>query len=315
MRIRKFLSIGTTACFCLLAVTCFCQPVQTITDRNDILIGEQIKLKIKAILPAEPAGAMQWIVLPDSIPHFEIVDAGKVDTVSYKDNSRAIEQTIILTSFDSGKWVFPALPFSFAQSQIQTDSFAVNVSYSPADSTNQLRDIKPIINVSVTDYTWYYIIAAAVLLLLMSFLLYRYFKKNKKEKPLVAASKLSAYDEAMAEMDKLGQLDLREAAAIKMYHSRLGDIFKQYLGRKQQKNLLTKTTGDLLIRMAESGMSAGDVSNLATALRCTDAVKFAKYLPEAAESEDCRQKIKSAIDLVEHQTSNLKPQTSNSFAF
>lgn len=307
MRIRKFLSVGITACFSLLAVTCFCQPVQTITDRNDILIGEQIKLKIKATLPPGSAGAMQWIILPDSIPHFEIVDAGKVDTVSYKDNSKAIEQTIILTSFDSGKWVFPALSFSFAQSQIQTDSFAVNVSYSPPDSTNQLRDIKPIINVSVTDYTWYYIIGAAVLLLLIAFLLYRYFKKNKKEKPVIAGSRLSAYEEAMAEMGKLGQLDLRDAAGIKMYHSRLGDIFKQYLGRKQQKNLLTKTTGDLLIRMAESGMSPGDVSNLATALRCTDAVKFAKYLPEAVESEDCRKKIKSTIDLIEHQTTNHKP--------
>lgn len=307
MRIRKILSIGITACFSLLAATCFCQPVQTITDRNDILIGEQIKLKIKATLPATFNGAMQWIVLPDSIPHFEIVDAGKVDTVSYKDNSKAIEQTIIVTSFDSGKWVFPALPFSLSQSPAQTDSFIVNVSYSPTDSTNQLRDIKPIIQVSVTDYTWYYIIGAAVLLLLIIFLLYRYFKKNKKEKPVITRSKLSAYEEAMAEMSKLDQFDLGDAAGIKMYHSRLGDIFKQYLGRKQQKNLLTKTTGDLLIRMAESGMSPGDVSNLATALRCTDAVKFAKYLPETAESGDCRQKIKSAIDLIEHQTTNLKP--------
>lgn len=306
MRIRKILMLGITACFSLLAVTCFCQPVQTITDRNDILIGEQVKLKIKATLPAGPAGAMQWIVLPDSIPHFEIVDAGKVDTVSYKDNSRAIEQTIILTSFDSGKWIFPALPFSFAQSQIQTDSFTVNVSYSPPDSTNQLRDIKPIINVSVSDYTWYYIIGGAVLLLLIIFLLYRYFKKNKKEKPAITRSKLSAYEEAMAEMSKLEQFDLQDAAGIKLYHSRLGDIFKQYLGRKQQKNLLTKTTGDLLIRLAESGMSSGDVSNLATALRCTDAVKFAKYLPGTTESGDCRQKIKSAIDLIEHQTTNLK---------
>lgn len=307
MRIRKILSIGITACFFLLATTCFGQPVQTITDRNDILIGEQIKLKLKAILPAGSNGTVQWISLPDSIPHFEIVDAGKVDTVSYKDNSKAIEQTIIFTSFDSGKWVFPALPFSLAQSQFQTDSFTVNVSYSPPDSTNQLRDIKPIINVSVTDYTWYYIIGAVVLLLLIIFLLYRYFKKNKKERPVIAASKLSAYDEAMAEMGKLGQFNLQDAAGIKLYHSRLGDIFKHYLGRKQQKNLLTKTTGDLLIRMAESGISSGDISNLATALRCTDAVKFAKYLPEATESEDCRQKIQSAIDLIEHQTSNIKP--------
>jgi len=56
--------------------------------------------------------------------------------------------------------------------------------------------------------------------------------------------------------------------------------------------------------MTEGGMSGENVSNLATALRCTDAVKFAKYLPGVAESEDCLKKIKSAIDLIEHQTTN-----------
>jgi len=303
----QILSVGLTACFSFLATVCFSQPVQTITDRKDILIGEQIKLKIKAILPPGFNGPVKWISIPDSITHFEIVDAGKTDTVSYKDDTKAIEQTLVFTSFDSGRWVFPSLPFSLAQSQLQTDSFAVNVSYAPPDSTNQLRDIKPIMNVTVTDYIWYYIIGGAILLLLVIYLLYRYWKKNRKEKPVIAGtSKLSAYDEAMSEMTRLSQFDLQDAAAIKQYHTKLAEIFKQYLSRKQQKNLLTKTTGDLLIRITEAGMSPGDISNLATALRCTDAVKFAKYLPGLSESEDCLKKIRSAIDLIEHQTTNHK---------
>jgi len=304
---RNFLSIGLTTCFSILASVCFCQSVQTITDKNNILIGEQVRLKIKTILPAGFSGQLNWISVPDSIPHFEIIDAGKPDTVSYKDNSRVIEQTIVFTSFDSGKWVFPSLPFSFAQSKSQTDSFAIDVSYSPPDSSNQLRDIKPIINVSVTNYTWYYIIGGAILLLLLAFLLYRYLKKKKKDNPEIPVSKLSAYDEAMAEMSKLNTFNLQEASAIKVYHSRLADIFKRYLSRKQQKNLQVKTTGDLLIRMRESGMSGENVSNLATALRCTDAVKFAKYLPGISESEDCLQKIREIINLVEHKTTNHKP--------
>lgn len=300
--------LGLTACFSFLAAVCFCQPVQTITDRKDILIGEQIKLKIKATLPPGFNGQLRWISIPDSIPHFEMVDAGKADTVSYKDDTKAIEQTVIFTSFDSGRWNFPSLALSLAEKQFQTDSFTVNVTYAPSDSSNQLRDIKTIINVSVTDYTWYYIIGGAVLLLLIIYLLYRYWKKNRKEKPVTASrSGLSAYDEAMAEMDRLGRSDLNDAASIKEYHTRLADIFKQYLSRKQQKNLLTRTTGDLLIRMTESGMTGENVSNLATALRCTDAVKFAKYLPGITESEDCLGKIKSAIDLIEHRTSNTKP--------
>jgi hypothetical protein len=315
---RKINSIlfagGLTVCFSFCVQIGFSQTIQTITDKKDILIGEQIKLTIKLPLPLNSAGLNKWLVIPDSIPHFDIVETGKPDTTNFKDDSRAIEQTITITSFDSGSWVFPALPVEFVAAAgqspqiVKTDSFFVNVSYSPADSTNQLRDIKPIIKVSVTDLFWYYIIGGVVLLLLIIYLLYSYFKKNKKLKPAGNASGLSPFDEAMEELKKLSQFNLQGADGIKMYHTRLSAIFKNYLGRKQQLNLFNKTTGDLLISMSNINLSAENISNLATALRCTDAVKFAKYLPLSTESEDCKQKIKETINLTEgSQLLNPKP--------
>ncbi|MBL7701845.1 MAG: hypothetical protein JNM14_06315 [Ferruginibacter sp.] len=291
----------------------FCQKLQTITDRKDILIGEQIKLTIKAPLN----GLNKWITLPDSIPHFEIVETAKPDTVNFKDDSKAIEQTITITSFDSGSWVFPPLPVEFAgvggqpSKWVNTDSFLVNVSYAPADSTNQLRDIKPIMKVSVPDLFWVYIAGGAVLLLIIIYILYRHFKKKKKEAPATPVSKLSPYDEAVAELKKLSQFNLQDAAEIKQYHIKLADIFKNYLGRKQHKNLFNKTAGELLVNVKELGLPAENISELATALRCTDAVKFAKYLPLSNESEDCKHKIAEAIKLIE-QTTNNQQRTTNS---
>jgi hypothetical protein len=317
MVIRKInwrvLCIGITTCFSFCIHICFSQTIQTITDKRDILIGEQVQLKIKAIFPPGGYFLNKWITIPDSIPHFDIVDAGKVDTITYKDNSKAFEQTIILTSFDSGRWVFPSLPVEFSNAtgqparNLQTDSFAVNISYSPPDSTNQLRDIKPIIPVSVIDHTWYYIIGGIVLLLLVVVLLYRYFKKNRKLKPQGPVSRLSPYEEAMQELDSLANVNLQNVEEVKRYHTKLADIFKNYLGRKQNRNLLNKTTGDLLIRMTENNMPQENISILATALRCNDAVKFAKYIPLAAESEDSLKKIKETINLIEHITQNSKP--------
>ena len=91
-----------TVCFSFCAQMVFCQTVQTITDKTDILIGEQIKLKIRAEVPLNNAAVNKWLVIPDSIAHFEIVEAAKPDTISFKDNSQTIEQTITITSFDSG---------------------------------------------------------------------------------------------------------------------------------------------------------------------------------------------------------------------
>jgi hypothetical protein len=306
---RILIAGGLTACFSFFMQFSFCQKLQTITDKKDILIGEQIKLTLKSPMD----GLTKWIVLPDSIPHFEIVEAAKPDTVTFKDDSKAIEQTITITSFDSGRWTFPALHIEFAGLPgdapriLNTDSFYVNVSYAPADSTNQLRDIKPIIKVSVFDFFWLYIAGGVLLLVLIIFLLYWYFKKKKKDAPATAVSKLSPFDEAMTELKNLGQFNLQDAAEIKLYHIKLASIFKNYLGRKQGKNLFNKTTGDLLISMKEVNLPPDNISELATALRCTDAVKFAKYLPLSNESEDCKQKIAEIINLTEHKTLNSKP--------
>lgn len=310
IKYRHLICTGLAVWFSFCVQCCFSQTVQTITDKKDILIGEQINLKIKATLPLNTARLNKWLIIPDSIPHFDIVETGKVDTVNFKDDSKAIEQIITFTSFDSGRWMFPALAVEFAGASGQpsqktyTDSFFVNVFYAPPDSTNQLRDIKPIITVSIIDYSWYYIIGGVILLLVIVFLLYRYFKKKKKLTPETQVSGLSPFDEAMAQIKKLTQYNLEDAAEIKMYHTKLSAIFKNYLARKQGLNLLNKTTGDLLISMKEVNLPAENISNLATALRCSDAVKFAKYLPSSNQSEDALQKIKETINLTEHKTQN-----------
>lgn len=303
----KSLTIGLVTCFSFCMQNGFAQSLQTITNRKDILIGQQIELTIKANLPVQSAGVVKWVAWPDSIPHFDVVQKGKIDTVSFKDNTRNIEQVITFTSFDSGRWQFPSLPVQFAGKAGQapvtfnTDSFYVNVSYSPPDSTNQLRDVKPIIKVSVNSYLWYYIIGGIILLLLLAIFLYKYFKKDKKETASnIAISKLSPVDEAMQELDKLLQLDVQDATTIKKYHTRLAAIFKNYLGRKQHKQLTGETTGDILIHLKRYGVQQEDIVKLATALRCTDAVKFAKYLPLPAESMDCLQMIKQVILQVEN---------------
>ena len=304
---------GLTVCFTFFVQSIFCQTLQTITDKKDILIGEQIKLTIKTRLSLNANRLIKWLVIPDSIPHFEIVETGKIDTVNFKDDSQTIEQTIIITSFDSGRWAFPALPVEFAGAAgqalqiVNTDSFLVNVSYAPADSTNQLRDIKPIIKVSVFDFFWLYIAGGVLLLLLIVSMLYLYFKKKKQTAPATAVSKLSPFDEAMEALKNLSQFNLQDAAEIKLYHIKLAHIFKNYIGRKQGKNLLNKTTGDLLISMKVVNLPPDNISDLATALRCTDAVKFAKYLPLSNQSEDSLQKIKETITLTEQQTTNHKP--------
>ena len=274
--------------------------VQTSVDKKDILIGEQLKLKVRTFYPLNSGAIAYSLLIPDSIPHFDLIENGKPDTIAFKDNSKAVEQTITFTSFDSGRWAIPSFRINIDTTNfLFTDSIPINVSYSPPDSTNQLRDIKPVIEVSVDSYLWYYIAGGVFLLLIATFFIIRYLKKRKEEPAAVFTSRFSPYEEAMQELEKLKQYDLHKPADIKLYHIRLCDIFKRYLGRRQNKNLLNSTTGDLLIRLTENNFPQENISVLASALRCCDAVKFAKYLPLPPESEDCLAKIKETINLME----------------
>src|SRR6185369_1324128 len=109
-----------------------------------------------------------------------------------------------------------------------TDPVPVNVMYSPPDSTNQLRDIKPIMDVRIPDYIWYYVAAGILLLCIIVYFIWRYLKKKQEAPAVVFASKLSPYDEAMQELKRLDQYNLQDAADIKAYHVRLSEIFKRY---------------------------------------------------------------------------------------
>jgi hypothetical protein len=289
--------------FCVQNIFAQTPSVRTIIDKTDILIGEQIQYKVTATIPAG-IFKVHWFTVPDSVAHFEVVDRSKIDSSS-DNNNTVLEQTITLTSFDSGKWNTPAFAINIEPVNnskavnLFTDSIAVNVGYAPADTTNQLRDIKTIMEVKVEDYFWYYVGGGILLLLLLLILLWRYFKKRKKTPDLVFSGKQSPYDEAMQALEKLKGLNLQNAEEAKQYHIKLAEIFKWYISRKQRTSIMNKTTGDVLVHLADNNLSKEIITDAATALRCGDAVKFAKFLPAAIESEECFEKVKGTINFIQ----------------
>lgn len=277
------------------------QAVQTSINTNNILIGEQIKYQIKINL-ANSSYQIN-IDLPDSVPHFDIIDQKKYDTVD-QNGVYTLRQDILFTSFDSGVWQIPSFPISIsfpnkATQKFASDSFLVQVGYSPADSTDQLRDIKPVMEVFVIDRQWMIIAAAILTALLLAYLLYRYFKGRKKKAPPLFNANLSAYDEAMKQLNKLEKQPAIEPGNLKVFYGSLSDIFKKYYSRKTNSNLMTETTGDLLVRLQAHATTQEVLSNTAQALRSGDAVKFAKYIPPASENSQAVSLIKNVIEQLE----------------
>ena len=281
------------------------QAVQTAISTNDILIGEQVRFEIKINL--SNSSYKIDIDIPDSIPHFDIINQNKYDTTDAA-GVYTLRQSILFTSFDSGVWKIPSFPVSIsfpnkATQKFLSDSFLVRVGYSPADSTGQLRDIKPVMEVFVIDRQWMYIAAGVLLALILAYFIYRYFKTRKKKIPPVFNAAQSAYDEAMKALQKMQKEPPTDKASLKIYYGSLSDIFKKYYSRKANSNLMSITTGDLLLRLQTQVKDAQVVSGAAESLRCGDAVKFAKYNPPTTQTEQSVLQIKTAIDFLEKKSS------------
>ncbi len=307
--LRKFFLTGLMACFSFLLL--YAQPsVKATVDRNEILIGEQFKLTVEANFIAD-ARQVRWLSVPDSLQHFEVINRSKIDSLYTNNQLSGIAQTFTFTSFDSGKWVLPSFLIGIEPAKGDTtynyftDSVTITVSFSASDTTNQLRDIKPVMDVETFNTMWYWIGGGALLLLLIILLIWLYRRRKKKVvSPIPVKSNLSAYDEAMQELKNLRKYNFSDASDIKLIHTKLGEILKRYLSRRENDNYLNKTTSDMLIILKQVGVNNETLGNAAATLRAGDAVKFAKYLPPAHENEASLQSMEAVIKTIQ-----LNPHT------
>ncbi len=263
--------------------------IKASVDKKNIVIGEQIYFNLEADFPAhEP---MRFFNI-DSIPHFEILERKKIDTI---DNNEGIKlsQSFTLTSFDSGHWVIPAYELA-GDKPMLTDSIPVDVGFSPFDPKQDYHDIKDVIDVQAEEEKkkdWYWYIGASALLLAAII----YLLARKKKKPAVKAPPPDPFIEAKQELEKLR----KENPSSKVFYTRLVDIFRLYILRRKGIASLQKTTDDLVVQVRSLKLPAEDFNQLAQALRMSDFVKFAKYEPTENDKADSFNTIKNSINKIQ----------------
>ncbi len=270
--------------------------VKAMVDRTTILVGEPIKVNLEAVVA--PGTRISWFNT-DTIPHFEFIERGTIDSTQ-DINGKVYRQQLTITSYDSGYWLLPAFILQSGKKKFRTDTFSINVTYSPADPRQDYHDIKEILEIKKPfDERLYWIIGGIVLIL--AALIYYFFKKRKKVAPVAIqpVSKLTPYEEAMQALEELRKESPIEPLMVKQYVSRLNDILRQYMRRKYNLSTLEKTNEELIIQLRKTRLENDDFSRLAQALRMSDFVKFAKYVPSINEREEIFNMVKTSINKLE----------------
>jgi len=278
-----------TSC-CILLIACFVSFAQTVTvkatiDRNKILIGEPIKLKLEATVPTGTDAS--WFPL-DSLTHFEFVEKGKIDTLATAEG-KTYQQTLIVTSFDSGRWAIPSLPLQSGNKAYLTDSIPVSVAYinfNPQQDYHDIKDILDVPNPNTGFINW--VLAGLVLVSVLAVVYFLRKKAAVTPQPVVvkkAVSKLPPLQEALQSLEELQKQGWANNGEAKAFHTRLNDIFRWYLYRRANLPTMEKTSGELMVQLRQFNLANDAFTQLAQALRMGDAVKFAKYQPPATENE------------------------------
>src|SRR5579859_5772234 len=109
--------------------------VKATIDKDSILIGQPIQLMLEATVPDNIPFA--WPAT-DTLPHFEWLEKGKLDT-TVRPGQPYYRQYFTITSFDSGNWVIPRLAFLAGTKKAMTDSIHIYVRYSKFDRSKDFH--------------------------------------------------------------------------------------------------------------------------------------------------------------------------------
>lgn len=267
-------------------------------DSNEIIIGQQVKLQLSIQYRVDGGKRIQvlWPEITDTIrKEVEVVSQSKIDTIVDKADPFLFTQTqtLNITSFDSGYWAIP--PFKFLAGDtngIFTDPLLLQVSTMAVDTTQAIKDIKEPYEETYTWIDWLkdnmiyvWVLLGALLVLLIFYLIVRYTRKVKPPMVEVEIPKIPAHIIAFEKLDKLKTENLWQNGKLKLYHSQLTDIIREYIENRFKIQALEQTTEEILYGFRKVAIDDESKSKLKQVLIIADLVKFAKEQPLPNENE------------------------------
>lgn len=164
-----------------------------------------------------------------------------------------------------------------------------------------MRDIRP----PYIPASWIWWLMSAIVLGLIIYVLRHLRKEIRAEKAAEIVQDLRPADViALDKIHLLLQSGLWEKAQYKLFYSELGDILREYIGKRFAIDVSADTSIELLRRARKIPQLSSLQTELRSYLASADLVKFAKVIPD----EPTMQKDVSCIRTVV-QTTTPRPQT------
>jgi hypothetical protein len=280
----------------------------SLLDTNAMLIGDQVKLTLK--IKGETGKQIIFPYFCDTcISGFEIVNRSNIDTAT-EGNTMELSQSLTLTTFDEGNYVFPSIPFYDSDSALlaQTQEIYLQVNTVEVDTLLPIKDIKEPLSAPVT---WKEILlyggislGAAAVLAGIIFLI-RYFTRKKKPMQFVKEKpKIPAHIIALEALNKLRQKKLCAAGQTKSHYSELSDIVRTYIENRWDITAMEMVSSEIIASMENCEIPLAQMKKLESMLYLADMVKFAKAHPLPDENSLHYQNMVEFVETTKQLTMN-----------
>ncbi len=249
-------------------------------DTNQVLIGGQVKLEIKAQLAADDE--IKWPLLFDSLAGFEIVNKSSVKE-EVSEGRKTLTQELWITSFDSGYAFIPALTAQVGEQMLESQAIGILVGMPEVEQTEDYYDIKEPLD---PPPNWILIIGVILLLLAIGALIYwliKRFQKRGSTEVLAPEASMTPYEWAVLQLGEIKQEKLWQQGQVKEYYSKVTLVLRQYIEREMDKPAMESTADEVTEIIRE--LNPGDelLEKCTRLMALSVGVKYAKLTPSESD--------------------------------
>ena len=269
------------------------------TDRTSYLLGDYIRVELSAII--DSSIVINW-PQSDYIAPFDLITSKPVDTISLQ-NKWQLKQEIVYSIYDPGNYVIPSIKIGYKKLRdttfyfSSTDSISLTVLAVAVDTTQTIKPIKDIIEVTAKNYLWYYIIGGiAVLAIILFAIYYIFFRKKSKPEIKEKIAPLSLYNQTIKKFSTLDDKKLWQKNEIKQYYSEITDILREYMEKRFNIKAMESTSDEIVYHLNLLNLAPSQTKNIAYILELADMAKFAKSYPSPDQNINAMQ---LAVEFVE----------------
>lgn len=278
------------------------------TDKQEYLIGDYIRLNITVHNTAHtefifpPAGSIA--------PEFEIINISTIDTVKQQ-NDQQLKEEIVYSIYDSGVYKINPIFIPYKKENdtatyfATTDTIRFIVNTVPVDTTQEIKPIKPIMEVHVKSKLWLYILCAVAGLIALAVLLYFILRKRKQRPvPEVQLTPETLYEQTFNKLLMLDEKKLWQHEQVKEYYTELTDILRDYIERRYSLPAMESTSDEIIELLVRAAVKPEQIQHMNNILQSADFAKFARSKPLAAENTLAMQYAKEFVGETKQQENN-----------